>query len=203
MSAGKVKTLSIVSILLGTMGVFSALAGTLSLLAGPENTMGVSPAQTPELAAIQLEMAKALAAVTSGVWKTYNGLMISLSLLVSVGLLVGGIMGFKLRDKGRSVLVTTFIGAIPLKIVQAVGSVYIGMTTIRILQEFMPKMMKASVPGGGSLPPGAEGVTSSLALGGAVIGIVMSMGWIILQIGFYSMGLIYLRKPDVRAAFGP
>jgi hypothetical protein len=192
--AHKVKALSFVSILLGVVAGSNAFLGTFSNLVGPEKTMVVNPDLPPEVAKVQLELVKALAGMTGGAWKPYFGLLTSLFLLISVGLIVGGIMGFKLRDKGRSVLVTTFIGAILLKIIEGGGSLHIGITSMRIWQEFMPKIMAV---------PGTEEAMSNTVLWISVLGIAMNMGWILVQIGFYSMGLIYLRKPDVRAAFRP
>jgi hypothetical protein len=91
-----------------------------------------------------------------------------------------------------------------LKVLQAIASVSIGMATMEIMREYMPKMMRAALPVGGrasAIGTGMEGMASNLAEGSALVGIVLGIGWILLQIGFYIVGVVYLRKSEVRATF--
>ncbi|MBK9259820.1 MAG: hypothetical protein IPM54_08280 [Polyangiaceae bacterium] len=200
MTPRKLKMLSIVTIALGALDLLAALTGAASLRAGPEKMMGDTPAQTAALAEVQQEMKKALVALTEN-WATYNRFLVTISLMVSAALLVGGIMSLKLRKQGRDILATTFIAAIPLKVLNAIASVSIGMATIQILREFSPKIVRAALPAGRTMPPGVEGLSTGLAETSMLFGLAVGVGWLLLQIGFYIAGAIYLRKPEVRAAF--
>lgn len=201
MVASRVKTLSIISIVLGALGLLGAFSGAAAFLAGPQKTMGAMKGMSAEEVEVQQEMAKAIVALTED-WKTFNGIVTILSFIVAAALIAGGIMSLKIRKQGRDVLATTFVVAIPLKVVQAVASVWIGMATIEILHEYLPKIMQAANPPGRSLPAGAQGVATSIGEAAALLGIAFGVGWILLQLGFFIVGAIYLRKPEVRATFG-
>lgn len=202
MTASKVKTLSIISIVLGVIGLFSALIGALAYVGDPQqqvtalNAAGKQPAAVVQ---VQQEMTGAIMALTES-WKTYNGIVLIVSLFVSAALLTGGIMGLQHRESGRRVLATTYAVAMPLKVAQGVASVYIGIVTMQLMQEYMPKMMQAMAPPGRALPPGTD-AANSIAQASAMFGVAVGLGWILMQLGFYIVGSIYLRKPDVRAVF--
>jgi hypothetical protein len=203
MAGSKVKTLSIVSIVLGALGLLGAFSGAVAFLADPGKIMGATGTVHGETATsieVQQDMSKAVIALTES-WRNYNGVVALISFFVSAALLAGGIMCLKLGENGRRVLVTTFVMAIPFKVIQGIASVYIGVATMQIMGEYMPKLMRASTPTGTAMPAGVEGVASGLAQGSAMFGIALGVGWLLLQIGFYVAGTIYLRKPDVRATF--
>jgi hypothetical protein len=203
MAPRKIKTLAILAIILGALGIFGALSTALALGADPAkmHSLAAVPGQSARVAEVQAEMSKALMAVANE-WKTYNGVMAILTFFVAGALLAGGIMSHKLREQGRRILQIVFVVAIPLDLLRGVISILAGMATLQILREYMPQMIHASMPAGGSpSSAGIESVASGMAEGSAVMGIVIGVGWTLLKIGFYAVGSIYLRKPEVRAAF--
>ncbi|MBK9259925.1 MAG: hypothetical protein IPM54_08835 [Polyangiaceae bacterium] len=200
MTPRKLRTLSTVTIILGAVNLLVALAGVSALLAGPEKTIATPPAQTAALAEVQQEMKKALMALTES-WATFNRFEVTLSLMVSAALLVGGFMSLNRRKQGRDILATTFVVAIPSMVLHGIASVSIGTATMQILREFRPKIMHASWPAGNSPPPAMEGLSSSFFEMGMLFGLAVGWGWLLVQIVFYLVGAIYLRKPEVRDAF--
>lgn len=201
MSSSKVKTLSIISIILGALGLLGVFTGAVTFFVGPRSPTKPIGGMTAEQLEINQAMTKAFLDLHNG-WKVYSAVELILSLVVVVGLIAGGIMSLRVRPQGRSLLVNTFVLAIPLKVVQAVCSVLIGVGTMEIMHEFTPKMMKAAKPAGVPGMAGVDSAVSGIVEASVVMGIVLGVGWILLQLGFYLVGLIYLRKPEVRATFG-
>lgn len=200
MANRKLKALSIVTIILGALNLLAALAGASALLAGPEKTMATAPARTAALAEVQQELNKALMALTAS-WTTYSRFEVTLLLMVSAALLVGGFMSLKLRKQGRDILAITFVVAIASMVLRGIASVSVGAATMQILREFRPKIMLASLPAKSPPPPAMEDLPPSFFEVGMLFGLAMGTAWSLLQIGFYIAGAIYLRKPEVRAAF--
>lgn len=205
MDTGKAKTVSTIATALGVLGLFNAISVGATYLSDPAKLQAQltpgAPGQTAQLIEVQAEMTKAMLAITES-WRTYNGVMAVLTILVSGALLAGGILGLKLREQGRRILQITFLAAIPVEILGAIATISAGLASRRVILEFMPRMMRASLPAGGSSPPaGMEGMASGLAEGGAVLGLAISVVWILFKLGFFGVGSMYLRRPDVRAAF--
>jgi hypothetical protein len=196
----KLKTLSIISIVLGVLGLCVAFAGAANLFAVPGKTTGTGPAQTAAFIEVQQEMDKAVTAVTDD-WLTYSRFVVTLTFIVSAALVVGGIMSLKLREQGRDILMTTFVVAILLKVLHGVSSVAVGLASWQILREFRPKAARASLPAGVSPPEGIDDLVINPWDEGYLFGLALAMGWLLLQIGFFIVGSIYLRNPEVRAAF--
>jgi hypothetical protein len=203
MPPGKLKTVTVIALILGVLGLTSAITGGLALLAGAEKmqSLAAMPGQTARVAAVQQEMSKAMLAVTNE-WRTYNGVMAVLLLFLASALLVGAVMSLRMRERGRRILQAAFVVGIPVEVLRGVASVSMGLATSKVMSDFMPKMMQASTPAGGApLPAGMESAVSSVATGSALAGLVLGAGWILAQIIFYVVGALYLRKPEVRAAF--
>ena len=155
---------------------------------------------TGALAEVTQEMTTALIALAEA-WKTYNVAVAILSLFVSAALVAGGIMCLKLRMQGRNILAATFAVEILLKVLRGVVLIANGMATRQITREFMPKIMQAINAGAHPMPARTADIATSIGEAAMLFGFVLGITWLLLNIGFFIGGSIYLRKPDVRVAF--
>lgn len=200
MAASKVKVVSIISIVLGVLGLVGVLSGAVSFFIGPQTPMRPVAGMTPQQVEVSQAMGQAFLDLHN-TWRIYTGIDLVLSLVLAAALIAGGIMGLKFHASGRDILATTFGVAMPLKIVQAVTAAWIGISTMQIINEFMLKMMRPTNAPAGPIATKVEGIASGVMQASAIVGIAVGVGWALLQLGFYIVGLVYLRKPEVRAVF--
>ncbi|MFZ1934566.1 MAG: hypothetical protein WCB27_22670 [Thermoguttaceae bacterium] len=112
-----------------------------------------------------------------------------LNLLVSAGLLAGGIATLKLSPKGRQFLIAVFLAAIVFEIVRGV---------VLVLTQLDMAAELSAIPNAGAGP--AEMMLTMMkvmAIGTMVLWLALALGLVI----FYGIGASYLRRPTIVPLF--
>jgi hypothetical protein len=195
--AGRVKAICIVAIVLGCLGVFSALGGMVGLLFGQQIQGAMStpnqPGMPPEMVQAQRDMERDLYAIQNR-FLPINAVLIALLVLVSAGLLIGGIQSLRRVTPGRKVLVAACSAAIVFELLRGIVQVVIQAQTISMTMQHTERMLDA---GGG--PPGMAEMAMTVARVAIIVGIVFGVLWMLAKLVFYGISVWYLRKPSVVA----
>jgi hypothetical protein len=198
---GGLTAVFVISIVLGGLGLGGSLLGLASLAAQStlENAfkMPRQPGMPDDAFRAQEEMQIKVEEITH----RYQGFSIGvvlLNLVISAGLLAGGIMGLKMIPKARAWLVTVLAAAILFEIIATVHTVIIQVETASVITGQMSKMM-TTMPKGG--PPEGKAIVETAAKVGVFIGMAFSLGWALAKVVFYGFGVCYLRRPNIRQLF--
>jgi len=203
--SGWLQAVCIVAIVLGVLGVLASLFGLAGLVVGPRIQASMRQSQAfavpEEQMKIQLEMQEQIEEVGAR-WYPVTVPLLLIECIVSVCLIVGGVRSLRLRPTGRMLLVGVLWAAIVLELVQLIPKVAIGYETATIATNYMSRIMETSAPQGRQ-PPGMGVSLMTFGKAAMIAGIVLSVVVKLVETGFYVFGVIYLRRPKVRALFGP
>jgi hypothetical protein len=194
---GRIKAICIIAIVLGCLGLFSALAGTVGLMFGKQIQSAVSPPNQPgvnqEMIRVQEEMQKDLQSVQDR-FLAINAILVVLLALVAFGLLVGGIQSLRRVPPARKILLGACSAALVYELIRTARDIAIQAQTIPMTLEHTERMMSA-----GNGPPGVADFAMTAARVGVVVGILFGAAWVLAKLVFFSISVWYLRKPAVCA----
>ena len=198
---GALTAVCVIAIVLGALGLFGALisCGGLAFRGRMQQlvTMGGPPGAGDEAAEIQ-QMQDDIAAV-QGKYLAFNVGFVAAHFVVAASLLAGGILTLAMRPAGRTVLVSVCGAAIVFELVRAVFQTIVQMETAAVMTPHFEELM-AKGGGGG---PSADLMVNAMRVG-VFIGLALGIGFVLAKIVYYSISLVYLRKPHVKARFeGP
>ena len=123
--------------------------------------------------------------------RTLFWVFLPFALAASGLLLVGGIKGLGL--KGRSLLDTAFWGSIPVDAASAALAIATQLKSGEVMRWYAEELTAKF--------PMQAGATAGLKVA-ATVGMVFAAGWLLAKVAFYVAGLVILRKPAARDAFG-
>jgi hypothetical protein len=199
---GGLTALCILAILLGALGLFTALFSGVSIVAGrqlQEMLTFRQPGQTPEAAKLQREMNDKTMDVVDE-FRVYNVLAVLVHLVVTTSLLVGAVMTLRLNPTGRRVLHAACWLAILFELGRGILQTFMQLKNFAIMREYMPRVM-SSAGQGGAPRPGAEQIAETMTN----MIIYFSLGFmaifILLKVIYYVITIVYLRKPKIRGLF--
>jgi hypothetical protein len=194
---GRLKAIAIIGIVLGALGVFSAMAGLFGLVIGSKLQAALTPASQPgmpdEAISVQQDMQRELQAVQDRFWVANWGL-VSTQFVCAISLLVGGILCLKRAPVGRLVLTLACSLAIAFELIRAVVTTLVQMQTMAITTMYMERLMQSS---GG---PGAEQMASFMASAtkiGAIFGMLFAGAIVLVKLIYYGYSVYFLRKEEV------
>ncbi|MBN1591041.1 MAG: hypothetical protein JW888_16125 [Pirellulales bacterium] len=206
-ASGWLQVVCIFAIILGVLGVLMGLFGLASLAAGPAIQKSLTPElpfeDSPEFE-VQMEMQQKMQQRMQEVanrWMFITGPLLIAEFIVSLCLIIGAVKSLRLRPGGRTLLVFAFWAAILVELIQLVPTIAVQHETAGITAEFMSKMMEASTPDGGQMPPNFKDAAPLMGKMMFVMGVVFAVGLTLVQTAFYLFGAIYLRRPRVRELF--
>jgi len=196
---GWLKAICIIAIVLGTLGLLSALMGIVGLAIGSELQgafgPGAQPGMPQELVDAQTQMQADLQAVQDRFFAA-NVILTLVQVLVASTLLVGGIQCLRRISPGRRVLVAACFAAMLFEIVRGIVQGFVQMATAPVATRSIERMMEST---GGQTPPEATEFVMMATRVGVVLGAVVFLGLITAKLVFYVLSVRYLRKPEVRS----
>ena len=202
---GQLTAIAIVGIVLGILGTCGGLWGVAgALLQGPmQEAMreqqekmfagsGIPAEQLESQRGFQQQIEE-----LNAKWVPFTATHQTLNLIASAILLAAAIM--LLRTSARAP--TVFVIAVAANVfVDLVGTI-LGIIVQQDMQEAMQGMMAdmaAQQPGA----PGADRMFEGIMQASSWLGICFGGAWLLVKIGYYVWGLVYLRKPEVKQLFG-
>jgi hypothetical protein len=202
---GGLTAVCVISIVLGALGLGGSLFSLVCIVGQStlQNVFKENAFKMPRQPGMpdgpfqaQEEMQKKIEEMT----RRYQGINIGvvlLNLVISAGLLVGGIMGLKMVPKARVWLVTVLAAAILFEIIAAVIAIFIQIEMASFMSGSMSKII-SSMPKGG--PQGGNAIETFGKIF-MFVGIAFSVGWALAKIIFYGFSVLYLRRPNIRQLF--
>jgi hypothetical protein len=198
-NAQKPKSFNLVcgsAIAFGALGVLGGSIGIIGLFARPKTPKlptGASTLQQQATLDMQRELTSAVA------WmKPYQTTLLVLSLIVSIGLIVGGALASNGKKEGRSILLGAFPGAAVLSIISGA----LGYLAQRAMVEIMDKYMKAMLSTTPSSTKDVQGMVQGIMGAAGAIGVALSVVWVVLKVTAFVAGTRFLLKPEIRDFFG-
>ena len=194
---GRIKAICIVTIVLGGLGLASALMGAVGLWAGQQMQAAFSMPNQPgvpkRLQDLQRDMQREMQAVQNR-FLIANLVLLTGHVIVASGLLAGGIQALRRRPSGRQTLVVACLAAIVFELIRGTVQSYIQVQAMSVMTRFFQAMMDVSMEEAANA---AEWVAWGARVG-MVIGVLAMIFWILAKVVFYSFTVWYLRKPAVR-----
>jgi hypothetical protein len=195
----------VMAIVLGSLGAANGLLGVAGAVFGQYIQSAVKaprpanmPANLQEMQDIQDEMnGEVLEMGKRYFW--FGIVAMVLLLLVSVGLLIGGIFSMSMQRSGVALLTTLFLIASVNDVARMVLTLLQQIETTQIMRKHFGPMMEKMQPPGAPTPAGfADCMTNSMSamMGGVVCMIVV---WTLFKLWLYLSGWIYFNKPRVQA----
>ena len=201
---GGLTTLCIFCMVFGILGLFAGVMGTAGLLLGEklQALASFNPGATAKANQLNKEMQSKVFEKT----KTYYPISIPaliFATLVSGGLVFGGIKAVKLDPMGKTILIWCCLAALPVELIGTYANTMVQMETMSVMEEYMPKVMEASVPAGGKMPPNVKNITTLSTKIGILVGVVFLSGWVLCKLGVFIYTVYYLGKPEIKALYEP
>ncbi len=190
----------VIGLCLAGLGVFSALAGCLGLIAQPALNKFVMDMQQG-LPAQQMQAQQAMQQEIVAVQRKWMPLLIGqygLHVVTVVLLFIGCVKGLKLGRNGHKWLFAAMISAIVLEVLRLIPAIGMQREIQAVMANYMNQMMAA---GPGAPPPAVRGMMQEMMSIGTGVGIVFTFGWALLKLGFYGWSAWYARKPEVQRLF--
>ena len=186
---GRIKAICIIAIVLGGLGLFSAFAGTASLLFGKQIQSAMSPPNQP---GVNQEMIEEMQNDQQAVLDRFFGINVVLVVLlglVAFALVVGGVQCLRRVPPARKILLAACSAALLYEVVRTIRDVIIQAQMIPMSLQHTERMMSASdgPPGVTDFAMTARGrcrcyrVRSGLGLGQA--GVLQYLGLVSSQTG--------------------
>lgn len=202
-ASGGLTAICIIAILLGALGILGAAGGLLGAVLGEQLQEAFTPpatANTP-MAKQQEQMQQEMEAVADK-WAPVNYSLFAVLIVVAGCLIFGGVQAMRLQPNGRQFLMVAFLMAIVFELVRLIPTVSIQLATMDIMEGYMADMLKGA-PGSPPPPPAAQRMVGMSMKVGMFIGFAFTGIWLLLKLGFYGFGTMYLRRPQTLALFEP
>lgn len=203
---GGLTAICVIAIILGGLGVVTAVVGVVFAAAGQAIQKAAAPQLPGELEGealqVQAEMNQAIQAVGQR-YLMANVALALLSLALAIGLIVGRAQSLKIKPLGRTVLLAVFAVAILFELARGSFQIYQQMQMFGVMQEYWPRLMKSA----------AE--KSQQPMGGPNFETMMNIAFTVAKISayaivivpalvkgaFYFIGAIYLARPKLKELF--
>jgi hypothetical protein len=201
---GKLTALCVLCIVLGALGLMNSLMGAAGALVGAQMQAFFQPKAT---AGVPAEMQKAQEEFQQEVNDIQGKYMrevvagIAFRFAAALLLLVGGIRSLSLKESGRKVLLVACAVAIVFELLHAILQSIINMEMMTAVNSYVEGMM-ASMPQA-EMPPGFSKMMQTVVRGSIIGGLIMSYLLVLAKAGLYTFGLVYLRRPAIKALFKP
>ena len=188
----------ILAITLGGIGLITGALKVVGIVGGAalQQSMGGQPGMQPEALQIQEDMMKALQKLPSQN-RALQVLLAGLHLLVASGLLAGGIMCLQLKSAGRVLLMSVCLLAIGYELV----NLWPTWESLQVAQQYMPRLLAASVPKGGNQPPNMEQTMGTVGTIVTVVQYVLMFGLVAIKCMFYGIAALYLTRESIAVRF--
>ena len=197
---GKLKTIAVIAIVLGAMGLFTALLSTAGLLLGSKLQMAFSPANqpgmTPQLRNAQCAMQNDMQALQDR-FQPFNLVLVVLHAILAFFLLAGGIQSLRLVPAGRKLFLAACSIALVFELIRAAVQSLLQVQMGSLMAVHMQKMMEAQT----STPAGFGDMMSSFARIGIFIGLAIGLIWVVAKLVYFVIAIRLLRKPEVAGLF--
>ena len=181
-----VRALAILAIILGTLGF---LGGVFGLVVQAVNPKGGFEQKDPKLKAQSEELQRRLQELQER-HRPLIRISLPLGVLASLLLVAGGVSALKVQGRGL-VLGSLAINVLVDAFAAALG-ITMQMQSAKIMRWYFNETASAS-----NLPPAFAGGMWFATLSGVAFALL----WVLAKLAFYVWGLIYLGRPQVRAAF--
>ena len=197
---GWLTAVCVIAIVIGILGAFNGVFGLIGAVFGQQLQSAVSPAAgsvPPGMEKIQTEFQDQMNAVQK---EFFVALLSSavLRTIIAVLLLVGGVMGLNLKEQGRQLLVLGFAIALLFEIGNTVLNSLVNMEVMTAFNAYVEALAEELPAGGGGPPPQ---MLMGIMKGSIIFGFVVQYLIVLIKMGFYAFGLIYLSRQAIKALF--
>lgn len=199
---GALTALAIISIVLGALITLNGFWQVATLaFQEPLQNMNLmfmeQPGVPEETIERQREMMEASFAVQRE-WRPFNWAMSPVSFLFGIVLIIGGSLCVRVNPAGRKLLAAACGFGIIFGIVREVGAVMMQLQISQVVQDHMTAMVDQSGD------EQAEAIMSGMMGATMAITVAFGGGWLLVKLGIYIWGLVYLSLRGTRAVFeGP
>jgi hypothetical protein len=199
---GGLTAVCIIAIVLGCLGMLTGAASLVTNLAANQvqqfqAAWGAAGA-TNEAVKVQSEMNAKTAAIMNR-FRLVN-VLLSLSQLVLCGVLIaGGSRALRLDERGRKLLWVACGLAILFELTRAVPTVLMQLENMALMEDYFPRLMKASIPKSQADQVGA--FAEMMARFSLIMGWVVLLGWMFLKLAFFGSAFHYLSRPKTRSLY--
>lgn len=181
---------------LGSCGGSFQLVGLLvqdALVGVQEDLANAQP--TTRGAELQREMNAELMEVASA-WRIPAAIAQVGNVLVSLVLLVAGVLILRWHPKAPMIFMAAAILGIVIDL--ALGGLAVGqqLQTIPITERYMQQIAEIGAD------PATERMMGGVAKASGALGFCFTAGWLLIKLGAYIGGIVYLRREPVRRLFG-
>ena len=149
---------------------------------------------------VQFEMQEKMQAVTHRYWGSSLGPVLA-NLVLSGGLLAGGILALRMAPKSRKFLIAVFLAGIVFEIVRVIVQSHMQIDMAAVISDSMSRMMQTAAPKGRPGADQAAAFASMAAKVGVFVGLAVTVIFGLAKVIFYVVGVLYLRRPMVRRLF--
>ncbi len=195
------KTIAIVAIVFGGIGVLKSLGTGVALVAGAQfqgmfmPDEEAMPEKAPDAQQAQRELQSEINAVTQK-YLPWNIIRTVVHLGTALMLLVGGILALQSHGVGRVVLLYGALLAIVYELGNSAMDVYINLRLLPVVRRFADRLTEG--PGNAGNPGEvAQGIMTAVLIGVTVIGVLFAL----MKIGLYAAATFYLGRESTANYF--
>jgi hypothetical protein len=196
---GWLTAVCVIAIVIGILGFFNGVFGLIGAIFGEALQSAISPTAgsvPPGMEKIQTEFQDQMNAVQK---EFFVALLSSavLRTIIALLLLVGGVMCLNLKEQGRQLLVLGFVLALLFEIGNTVLNSLVNMEVMTAVNAYVEALAEELPATGGPPPQMLIGIMK----GSIIFGFVIQYLIVLIKLGFYAFGLIYLQRQAIRALF--
>lgn len=201
---GGVLVILVVGFLLGGLGTCGGAFSIFSQIAQDQmqefsrEMAAVSSAGNDAIYEQQMQLQERVEELTAS-WRPALIVQQILNLLASAALFAGCILLVRWSPSGPTVFLAAALASIVIDTTGSVMALWIQHATSALMQDYMAGITAADP----NMPAGMERTMGAAMSAGAGVGICFGVGWLVAKLAFYVGGVVYLRKPEVRALFSP
>ena len=199
---GWLTALCVICIVLGALGLMNALLDTAVELAGPRFQAMLTPRGSPgmpdDFQQAQQDLMDELNALKNKYFALSLGLL-ACRFVVAGLLLLGGLRCLGLSEGGRKLLIVACAVALLFEVSRAIIQSVIYLENLTAMNSAVERFQSSLAKG--NSPPGMQAVMKWTIRVSTVLPIVMAYVLGILKSAMFVFGLMYLRKPHIKALF--
>ncbi len=194
---GGVTAICVVAIVLGALGFLGSVAGIIGMLVGERIGSMMEGVQAqglpPEARQVQQQMNQQMMALARR-WRPVVAPLTIFHLVVCVLLIAGAIGALRESVTGYKLFIWGLWGSIGYLVLYAPTTLIFTVENSKLVQRFMPELMRAAGPQGGGAPAGFEEMMQTTMTVSMVFGMAWTVIWSLVQGGFYLFSVLYFRK---------
>ena len=199
---GWLTVLCVLCIVLGALGIFNSLLGTVGAVAGNAMQKAFQPTiktggMPQDMQDAQEKFQEDLNAVQMKYfWATVPALAVRF--VVALLLLIGGIRSLSLVDAGRKMLLVGCGAAIVFELAHSILQSVVSMDMMTAVNSYVLQLTETMPQNNG---PDMSRVLPTIVRASVIASLVFAYVIALAKIALYIFGLIYLRKPQIIARF--